>query len=338
MKNGKNIIFVHGIFDTGHVFANFSNLMRDHGYKTFSIDLYPNYGIAGIEELAAQLDSFADKKIPREEKFSLVGFSMGGIVSRHYLQNLGGTDRVDKFIAISSPHFGTALSYLLPLKGNLQMRPGSKYLQELNKNIDSLSSVSPVSFWTKYDQMIIPQNSAIMGIGESIQMPIFPHGRMAKAKLVSHALLDCIDEIKRDRPTKSSRKESHQDQVYPNTITPITLSRNAGDDAMKELFSLGSLVKEGLSILKSQNTEIQVSKMEIMFLKRHVDSFKFKVNNEDGFVKLSEWWTCWSVKWYSVNDGRQVALVDRVSENEARSYFDKLRKEIDLGSPQVVVD
>ncbi|ADC64190.1 esterase/lipase family protein [Allochromatium vinosum] len=192
MSDSKNIVLVHGIFDTERIFKNVSNLMTAHGYKTFSINLRPNYGIAGIEDLAFQLKIFAESKIPRGEQFSLIGFSMGGIVSRHYLQNLGGTNNVNKFIAVSSPHYGTVLSYLLPLKGSLQMRPGSTYLRNLNSNVDSLLPVRPVSFWTKYDQMIIPQKSAIMSVGDSVQMPIFPHRRMVTSKLASHALVECI--------------------------------------------------------------------------------------------------------------------------------------------------
>jgi len=34
--------------------------------------------------------------------FDLVGFSMGGIVSRYYVQRLGGIDRVQRFITLAS--------------------------------------------------------------------------------------------------------------------------------------------------------------------------------------------------------------------------------------------
>ena len=55
---------------------------------------------------------------------SIVAFSMGGIVSRQYLQHLGGAARCENFITISSPHHGTALGWVYPTLGAAQMRPG----------------------------------------------------------------------------------------------------------------------------------------------------------------------------------------------------------------------
>ncbi len=44
---------------------------------------------------------------------------MGGVVSRYYLQRLGGLARVRRFVTISSPHHGTVTAYLrrLPERG-----------------------------------------------------------------------------------------------------------------------------------------------------------------------------------------------------------------------------
>jgi hypothetical protein len=69
--------------------------------------------------------------------------------------------------------------------------------------------------------------------------------------------------------------------------------------------------------------------MERMFLIKHSDSFPYRLpNNDDGFIKLSQWWTCWSVKWYSNDDGRQIVLIDGVSEDEAREFFNKIKNKI----------
>jgi triacylglycerol lipase len=117
---------------------------------------------------------------------------MGGIVSRYYLQRLGGLEHVNKFIAISSPHYGTLTGYLTPLTGSKQMRPNSAFLKALNKDIARLEVLNPISIWTKYDQMIIPQKSAIMEVGESIHVPVFPHRLMSYSKKVSQLLVDYL--------------------------------------------------------------------------------------------------------------------------------------------------
>ncbi|MEX1049058.1 MAG: hypothetical protein WED15_06000, partial [Akkermansiaceae bacterium] len=43
-----------------------------------------------------------DAQFGTSEPISIVAFSMGGLVSRHYLQQLGGAARCDKLITISS--------------------------------------------------------------------------------------------------------------------------------------------------------------------------------------------------------------------------------------------
>ncbi len=99
---------------------------------------------------------------------------------------------------------------------------------------------------------------------------------------------------------------------------------------MKDLLSLGlfEAINKGIEMLRDPNTEIQISKMERAFLIKHKDSFQYTLNNQEGFVKLSQWWVCWSVKWYSIDNGRQVVLVDGVTETEAQNYFDKLKEKI----------
>jgi len=92
---------------------------------------------------------------------------------------------------------------------------------------------------------------------------------------------------------------------------------------------IGDLVEKGLKILLDPNTEIQFSKMENIFLVKHADSFFYTLpNNETGVIKLSQWWACWSVKWYSNDDGRQIVLIDRVNETEAKEYYNTLKNNI----------
>jgi len=94
--------------------------------------------------------------------------------------------------------------------------------------------------------------------------------------------------------------------------------------------SIVGLAEKGQKMLLDPNIEIQFSKMERLFLIKHVDSFFYCLpNNESGVVKLSQWWTCWSVKWYSNYNGRQIVLIDGVTEMEAKNYYYELKRKID---------
>jgi 2',3'-cyclic-nucleotide 2'-phosphodiesterase (5'-nucleotidase family) len=48
--------------------------------------------------------------------FDLIGYSMGGIVTRHYLQARNGDTRTRRYISLSAPQNGTLTAYLRSLK------------------------------------------------------------------------------------------------------------------------------------------------------------------------------------------------------------------------------
>ena len=73
-----------------------------------------------------------------EQPLDLVGFSMGGIVSRYYIQRLGGIERVQRYVNISAPNNGTWTAYLLSRLGCVQMRPESEFLRDLNRDCQML--------------------------------------------------------------------------------------------------------------------------------------------------------------------------------------------------------
>jgi triacylglycerol lipase len=109
------------------------------------------------------------------EPFDLVGFSMGGLVCRYYVQRLGGVERVGRLITISAPHLGTYWAYTGGNKGSRQMRPGSEFLVELNRDARILERVKFASIWTPLDLTIVPAWSSRLGVGEEFQVSVMLH-------------------------------------------------------------------------------------------------------------------------------------------------------------------
>lgn len=77
-----------------------------------------------------------------KDKVIIVAHSMGGVLSRYYINNDGGKEKVHKLITIASPHYGIRsgaqfLSFL-GAKESKQMTPNSEFLKSLNNPIDSL--------------------------------------------------------------------------------------------------------------------------------------------------------------------------------------------------------
>jgi triacylglycerol lipase len=170
------VLLIHGIDDTAKIFQTLVSDLSDRGWQeVHAIDLIPSNGDVGLDELAAQIQTYVEANLPAPTQFDLVGFSMGGIVSRYYLQKLGGLERVRRFVTLSSPHHGTWTGYLRSNPGSRQMRPNSEFLQDLNSTVDDLTQVEFTSVWTPFDLMIVPSSSSELPVGTMMQLPVLAH-------------------------------------------------------------------------------------------------------------------------------------------------------------------
>lgn len=190
------VLLVHGIWDTGRVFSRMIPYLKTRGWAVYDLDLVPNNGNVPLDELAIQVADCINVTFGSEQPIDLVGFSMGGIVSRYYVQRLGGIDRVQRLITISSPHHGTVIAYGSQGMGCLQMRPGNVFLKNLNQDAEILEKINFTSIWTPFDLMIVPATSSKMPIGKQVTVPVLTHAWMltdAKSlAAVAKALLEPV--------------------------------------------------------------------------------------------------------------------------------------------------
>jgi len=169
------VLLVHGIGDTEAVFRKMRNHLVEKGWSVYGINLVPNNGDVGLDILAQQLANYIAANFAPEQTIDLVGFSMGGIVSRYYIQRLGGISRVQRFITISSPHYGTVIAYASWRTGCVQMRTNSDFLKDLNSDAVMLQHLNFTSMWTPYDLMIVPAKSSQMPVGREVIIPAASH-------------------------------------------------------------------------------------------------------------------------------------------------------------------
>ena len=172
------VILIHGIWDTKTIFNKMSAHLTQLGWCVHSLNLTPNDGSLGLASMAQQLADYISETFHPEQSLDIVGYSMGGLVSRYYVQRLGGINRVQRFITISSPHKGTLTAYSLPLPGYLDMRPHSSFLQDLDRDIAILKQINFTSIWTPFDVMILPSNSSQMPVGKEVKLKVWLHRQM----------------------------------------------------------------------------------------------------------------------------------------------------------------
>ena len=155
-----NVVFVHGFWDTGNVFRRLHRELTAAGHTCFAPTLHPRDGRRGLADLARTLAGCIDHGLPPAAPFAVVGFSMGCLVARYYLQNLRGGRCVPAFFAISGPMQGTATAYLYPGRGARDMRYGSDFLRELNAASPALEGIQLHTYYTPFDLIILPPGSS----------------------------------------------------------------------------------------------------------------------------------------------------------------------------------
>ncbi len=173
----SRMVMVHGIFQAE--WRAFGFLRRDlesRGVECLVPSLKPADARDGLPALARQLKREIDARFGPEERIALVGFSMGGLVSRYYLQELGGAGRCDAFFTISTPHHGTAMARLCYGKGACQMRRGSPWLERLAETEERLGKIPVVSYRTPADLVILPSRSSEWdrAVNISVLCPLHP--------------------------------------------------------------------------------------------------------------------------------------------------------------------
>lgn len=178
------VVLVHGFLETGGNFDTLRKRLQKQGYECLVPRLRPSDGRGGLETVAQGLKHDIESVFGPSEPVSIVAFSMGGLVSRHYLQQLGGAGRCDMLITVSSPHHGTRAAWLYPSKGAEQMRPGSGFLMELAQSEASLGDMPVISYRTPMDLVILPPASSVWKRAHNLEFPVLMHPLMLSSRPV----------------------------------------------------------------------------------------------------------------------------------------------------------
>ena len=170
--------------------------LEKQGFECLVPKLRPSDGRGGLEALAEGLKKDIDAAYGPAQPISIIAFSMGGLVSRQYLQNLGGAARCERLFTISSPHHGTKAAWVYPTKGAEQMRPGSAFLATLEKSEAKLGKMPIVSYRTPLDLIILPATSSVWDRALNIEHPALLHPLM----LTSNTVLSDLERRLNDPP------------------------------------------------------------------------------------------------------------------------------------------
>ncbi len=184
------VVLVHGYGSIKSHWLTLNVALRRIGISDVTAINY-NPWKADIRAISADLVAHVDEVLARTgaEKVNLVGHSMGGLVIRHAVEVLGLADRVDCVVTIASPHGGSAFAYLagvLPGKRQLtkaaaQMRPGSRFLRELEAAAAANAETSAVKWTALYStgDLIVPGRAAKLRTPNARNIKVDADGHVA---------------------------------------------------------------------------------------------------------------------------------------------------------------
>jgi triacylglycerol lipase len=188
------IVLVHGIFDNGGLFKSMVRSLEQRGHECFAPSLHPSDARLGIADLAQKLAREIQHQFGDTEIIAIIGFSMGCLIARHYLQELEGYKRTRLFFAISGPHAGSLLAHCYVGQGAVDMRPHSKFLQRLAATEHRLTAVALYAYRTPFDLMILPSTSSEWPAAENLKIPALAHPLMLSHKAVLSHITKKLDQ------------------------------------------------------------------------------------------------------------------------------------------------
>ena len=168
------IVLLHGFFASAGAFRPMrARLVRATGARVATFTHAPGQSVRSIARSLARLVD----KMPRRTRVHVVGHSLGGIVARWYVQELGGHARVAQTISMASPFGGAPIARRLPYFVGADLHEDSATLARLRTSPHA-RRVPHTSIIAGEDHLVVPQRSAAFHEGDVVVIPGVSHNSL----------------------------------------------------------------------------------------------------------------------------------------------------------------
>ena len=177
----RPLVLMHGLWDTPRLFRRLIQAIDAPEQPLLAPHLPHGLGVVPLREMARRLDRAIQDRFGSEAEIDLFGFSMGGVIGRIWLQELGGARRTRRFFSVGSPQRGTLAALPIPrflLAGAADMKHGSDLLRTLNRDAKALEGVSCRSYFCRWDLMVCPGWQAVLPVGQRVELPVWTHQQL----------------------------------------------------------------------------------------------------------------------------------------------------------------
>jgi pimeloyl-ACP methyl ester carboxylesterase len=165
----------------------------------------PGDGTGDLTAQARALGAFVAKVRGDAPSVDLVGYSAGGVVTRLWVNDLGGRGITRRVVTLGSPHHGTRVAGLARAFASSscpaacqQLAPDSGLLSGLNSGDETPSGPVWTTLWTDLDQVVTPADSGRLSGSTGVRLQgvcadeRVDHGGLPGSPLVGGIVLEAL--------------------------------------------------------------------------------------------------------------------------------------------------
>ena len=189
------VVLVHGFFATAGVFRPLRRRLEDElGARVASFTHVPG---AGVRRIALALARMVDR-LPSAARVHLVGHSLGGLVARWYVEELGGHHRVAQTIALAAPFAGAAAAARFPWFVGEDLHPKSDLIAKL-RACEPRACVPHCSIIGDADRLVYPAAEQAFSHGDHIVLDGLGHNGILFDERAARIVVERIRRARREQ-------------------------------------------------------------------------------------------------------------------------------------------
>ncbi|MGD0678220.1 MAG: alpha/beta fold hydrolase [Polyangiaceae bacterium] len=186
VRSGDDVVvLVHGFLATAGVFRPLrARLERETRARVAAFTHTPG---AGVRRIAGQLARLV-QRLPRGARVTVVGHSLGGVVARWYVQEMGGHAHVARTISLGSPFWGVDVP---PVLVGADLHEQSTLLRRLRSSA-AACQVPHTSIVAADDTVVVGVRTAWLGAGDVVVLAGRGHNALLFDDEVAGIVIDRV--------------------------------------------------------------------------------------------------------------------------------------------------